>query len=92
VATLAAINTKLTLQLKASQAYVKKLKEDIAELKLKIKPAWQGQRPANKTNNDNFCWSHGYQLHNEHTSATYNNPKNGQNKEATKGNPMDGVK
>jgi hypothetical protein len=38
VATLTA-NAKLTLQLETFQAYVKKLKEDIVQLKLKIKPA-----------------------------------------------------
>jgi hypothetical protein len=43
VATLTATNTTLTLQLEKSQAYVKKLKKDIAQLKLKIKPSWQGQ-------------------------------------------------
>jgi hypothetical protein len=38
--TLAATNAKLTLQLETCQAYVKKLKEDIVQLKLNIKPAW----------------------------------------------------
>jgi hypothetical protein len=39
VATLTATNAKLTLQLETSQAYAQKLKEYIAQLKLKIKPA-----------------------------------------------------
>jgi hypothetical protein len=43
VATLTATNAKLTLKLETSQAYVQKLKEDIAKLELKIKPAWQGR-------------------------------------------------
>jgi hypothetical protein len=43
VAIITDANAKLTLQLKTSQAYVQKLKEDIAQLKLKLKPAWQGQ-------------------------------------------------
>jgi hypothetical protein len=72
VATLTAINAKLTLQLDMSQAYIKKLKEDIAQLKLKIKPAWQAQRPVKTTDNGNYCWSHGYQVHNERTSASCN--------------------
>jgi hypothetical protein len=38
VATLTATNAKLILQLETSQAYVQKLKEDIAKLKLKSKP------------------------------------------------------
>jgi hypothetical protein len=40
VATLTTINAKLPAQLEASQAYVKKLKDDISDLKMKIKPAW----------------------------------------------------
>jgi predicted 2-oxoglutarate/Fe(II)-dependent dioxygenase YbiX len=45
VATITATNAnvKLTLQLKTSQAYSKKLKEEIVQLKLKIEPDWQGQ-------------------------------------------------
>jgi hypothetical protein len=43
VATLTATNAKLTLQLETSQDSVQNLKEDIAQLKLKIKTAWQGQ-------------------------------------------------
>jgi hypothetical protein len=39
VAALMATNAKLTLQLETSQAYVKKLKEDIVQLKLKMKPS-----------------------------------------------------
>jgi hypothetical protein len=92
VATLTDTNARLTLQLETSQAYVKNPKEDIVQLKIKIKPAWQGQRPAKTTNNDNYCWSHGYQVHNEHTSASCKNHKKGHKKEATKTNPMGGVK
>jgi hypothetical protein len=39
VATLTATTAKLTLQLETSQAYIQKLKEDIVQLKLNIKPA-----------------------------------------------------
>jgi uncharacterized protein YaaN involved in tellurite resistance len=53
VAILTDTNAKLTLQLETSQAYVQKLKEYIAQLKLKLKSAWQGQRPPKTTNNDN---------------------------------------
>jgi predicted 2-oxoglutarate/Fe(II)-dependent dioxygenase YbiX len=92
VATLNATNAKLTLQLKTSQAYIQKLKEDILQLKLKIKSYWQGQRPAKMTDNNNYCWSHGYQVHNEHTSASCKNQNEGQKKETTKNNPMGEVK
>jgi hypothetical protein len=92
VAFLTATNAKLTLQLETSQAYVQKLKEDIAQLKLKLKLAWQGQRPPKMTNNNNYFWSHGYQVHNGHTSATCKNQKEGHKTEATKANPMGGGK
>jgi hypothetical protein len=88
VAIIIATNAKLTLQLETSQAYVQKLEEDIAQLK----PAWQGQRPAKMMNNDKYCWSHGYQVHTLHTSASCKNQKEGHKTEATKTNPMGGVK
>jgi hypothetical protein len=92
VTTLTATNATLTLQLETSQVYVQKLKEDIVKLKLKIKPDWQGQQPAKTTNKDNYFWLHRYQVHNEHTSASCKNQKEGHKKEATKTNPMGGVK
>jgi hypothetical protein len=44
VATLTTTNTKLATQLKAAQAQIAQLKDELAALKNKIKPAWQGQR------------------------------------------------
>jgi hypothetical protein len=87
-----ATNAYLTLKIETSQAYAKKLKEDIVQLKLKIKPFWQGQRPDKTTENDNHFWSHGYQVDNKHTIASFKNPKEGHKKEAIKNNPMGGVK
>jgi predicted RNase H-like nuclease (RuvC/YqgF family) len=92
VATLTATNTKLATQLEAAQAQIAQLKDEVAELKIKIKPAWQGQRPHKTTNNDNYCWSHGYQVAKAHTSATCNMKKSGHKDTATKSNPMGGVK
>jgi hypothetical protein len=91
VMTLTATNSKLTMQLEASQAYIKKLNEEIADLNVKMKPAWQGQIPTKMTINDNYLWSHGYQNHKDHTSASCKAPKDG-HKTATKSNMMDGVK
>jgi hypothetical protein len=70
VATLTTTNAKLATQLEAAQAHIAQLKNEIAALKNKIKPAWQGQRPHKTTNNDSYCWSHGYQVAKLHTSAT----------------------
>jgi hypothetical protein len=91
VATLTTTNDKLVNQLEAAHAIIAQLKSDIATLKNKIKPAWQGQRPARTTNKDSYCWSHGYQVAKSHTSATCNVRKNGHQEAATKINTMGSV-
>jgi hypothetical protein len=91
VATLTTTNAKLATQLEAAQAQIAQLKDKIAALKNKIKPAWQGQRPIKTTNNDSYCWSHGYQVAKSHTSATCNMKKSGHKDAANKNNPMGGV-
>jgi hypothetical protein len=77
VATLTATNAKLTSQLEAAQLYIKMLKDEILALQAKLKPAWQGQRPAKSVNNNNYVSSHGHQLHKDHTSATCKVRKDG---------------
>jgi hypothetical protein len=52
VATLTTTNAKLANQLEAAHVLIAQLKSEIATLKIKIKPAWQGQKPARTTNND----------------------------------------
>jgi hypothetical protein len=91
VATLTTTNAKLANQLEAAHALIAQLKSDIATLKSKIKPVWQGQRPARTTNNDSYCWSHGYQVAKSHTSATCNVRKTGHQESATKIDTMGGV-
>ena len=41
-------------------------------------------------NNDNYCWTHGYDVADQHTSATCKNPAAGHQPTATKANPMNG--
>jgi predicted RNase H-like nuclease (RuvC/YqgF family) len=77
VATLTKTNAKLALQLEAAQAQIAQLKSEIATLKNKSKPAWQGQRPVKTRNNDSYCWSHGYQVAKSHMSVTCNMKKSG---------------
>jgi hypothetical protein len=77
VATLTTTNAKLANQLEAAHTLIAQLKSEIVTLKNKIKPAWQGQQPARTTNNDSYCWSHGYQVAKSHTSATCNVRKKG---------------
>jgi hypothetical protein len=90
VATLTTTNAKLATQLEAAHAQIAQLKKEIATLKNKIKPAWQGQRPVKTTNNDIYCWSHGYQVAKSHTSATCNMKKSGHQDAANKSNTMGG--
>jgi hypothetical protein len=91
VATLTTTNAKLATQLEAAHALIAQLKNEIITLKNKIKPSWQGQRPVKTTNNDSYCWSHGYQVAKSHTSATCNMKKSGHQDAATKNNNMGGV-
>jgi hypothetical protein len=91
VATLTTTNAKLATQLEAAHALITQLKNEIATLKKNIKPAWQGQQPVKTTNNDSYCWSHGYQVAKSHTSATCNMKKSGHQDAATKNNTMGGV-
>jgi predicted RNase H-like nuclease (RuvC/YqgF family) len=89
--TLTTTNAKLANQLEDAHALIAQLKNEIAMLKNKIKPDWQGQRPVKKTNNDSYCWSHGYQVARSHTSATCNMKKSGHQDAATKIDTMGGV-
>jgi hypothetical protein len=91
VATLTTTNAKLANQLEAAHALIAQLKNEIATLKNKIKPAWQGQRPVKTKNNDSYCWLHGYQAAKSHTSATCNMKKSGHHDAATKIDTMGGV-
>jgi hypothetical protein len=72
VTTLTTTNAKLVNKLEAAHDRVAQVKNDIMTLKNKIKPAWQGQRPVKTTNNNSYCWSHGYQVAKSHTSTTCN--------------------
>jgi predicted RNase H-like nuclease (RuvC/YqgF family) len=91
VATLTTTNAKLAAQLEAAHAEIARLKSEISTLKNKFKPAWQGQRPVKATNNNRYCWSHGYQVAKSHTSATCNMKKSGHQDAANKSNTMGGV-
>jgi hypothetical protein len=91
VAILTTTNAKLANQLEAAHALIAQLKNEIATLKIKIKPVWQGQRPTRTTNNDSYCWSHGYQVAKSHTSATCNVRNTGHQETATKIDTMGGV-
>jgi predicted RNase H-like nuclease (RuvC/YqgF family) len=91
VETLTTTNAKLATQLEADDTLIAQLKNEIATLNSKIKPAWQGQRPVQTANNDSYCWSHGYQVAKSHTSATCNMKKSGHQDAVSKSITMGGV-
>jgi small-conductance mechanosensitive channel len=91
VAMLTTTNAKLANQLEAAHALIAQLKSEIATLKIKIEPLLQGQGPARTTNNNSYCWSHGYQVAKSHTSATCNVRKSGHQEAATKIDTMGGI-
>jgi hypothetical protein len=41
--------------------------------------------------NENYCWTHGYHIHKDHTSQTYHEPKDGHKSCATRANTMNGI-
>jgi hypothetical protein len=85
VATLTEANTHL----------VKKLEDnsnDLRELKALIKKERvekRDQRSFNPSPN-NYCWTHGYKIGNTHTSLSFNLPKQGHKREATRADNMGG--
>jgi hypothetical protein len=89
--TLTTTNAKLATHLEAANALIAQLKNEIARLKNKIRPMWQGQRPIRTTNTDSYCWSYGSQVAKSHTSATCNMKKSGYQDAAIKSNTMGGV-
>jgi hypothetical protein len=91
VATLATTNAKLANKLEAAHAPIAQLKSENATLKIKIKPVWQEQRPTRTTNNDIYCWYHGYQVAKTYISATCNVRKIGHQETVTKTVTMGGV-
>jgi predicted RNase H-like nuclease (RuvC/YqgF family) len=91
VATLTTTNEKLATQLETAHALIAQLKSEVATLKIKINPVWQRQRPARTTNNDSYCWSHGFQVAKSQTSATCNVRKTGHQENATRIHTMGGV-
>ena len=56
---------------------------------------WQPYRqpnPVKRWKNWNYCWTHGYDVKDGHTSQTCTNPKIGHIFQATRQNPMGGSK
>jgi hypothetical protein len=76
-------NSELADQLKLALGEITTLKSVVNQIKTKTlnKP---------RKLNDNYCWTHGFRVADEHTSKTCKNPKPGHQQEATKTNQMGG--
>jgi hypothetical protein len=99
VAKLARAIATLTDQLKAKDIWAKSQEAGVRRLLSTYgnsrPPAETGPtntyvRKSYKTNNDNYCWSHGYQVGLNHTSANCTKKSPGRKDNATKANIMGG--
>jgi hypothetical protein len=53
-------------------------------------PRYRGNNPNPYRDNGNYCWTHGYNVSDDHTSATCRNPGEGHHTGATRANTMGG--
>ena len=68
------------------------LRQQVADLKRENEQLRQRQprRPRTRRDNGNYCWTHGYRVGNQHTSATCQNKAPGHQDNATRANTMGG--
>jgi hypothetical protein len=85
VATLTEVNTRLVKQLEDNSNELRELKALIKKERFEKR----GQRSFNPSPN-NYCWTHGYKVANNHTSLSCNFPKQGHKREATRADNMGG--
>jgi hypothetical protein len=99
VATLTQEIATLTDQLKAKDIWAKSQEAEVRRLlgvQDHARPAAATSTPTNyvrksyRTNNDNYCWSHGYQVGLDHTSANCTKKAPGHKDNAIKSNIMGG--
>jgi hypothetical protein len=99
VSTLTRAITTLTDQLKAKDIWSKSQEADVRRLlgvQGNTRPAAAATNPTTyvrksyRTNNDNYCWSHGYQVGLNHTSANCTKKAPGHKDNAIKTNIMGG--
>jgi hypothetical protein len=93
-------NSTLTQQLAARDAKIRDLENTIKNLKNNTASnnggstsnteRRTGPRPIRITPNNNYCWTHGYQIANDHTSASCTKPREGHQHDATVNNPKGG--
>ena len=76
-------NSELADQLKVALGEITTLKTVVNQIKTKTLK--NPRKP-----NDNYCWTHGFRVADDHTSKTCKNPKPDHQQEATKTNQMGG--
>jgi hypothetical protein len=86
VATLKETNARLVKQLEDNSNELRELNTLIK----KERTETRGQRSFNPSPN-NYCWTHGFKVANTHTSLSYNFPKQGHKREATRADNMGGT-
>jgi hypothetical protein len=99
VATLTRAIATLTDQLKAKYIWAKSQEDEVRRLlgvQGNTRPAAAASTPTTyvrksyRTNNDKYCWSHGYQVGLNHTSASFTKKAPGHKDNAMKTNIMGG--
>jgi hypothetical protein len=95
MADLAAINKALTKQLADKDVIIARLRgtnntERPNNTHDRIRNRAREPQTQRRYHNDNYCWSHGYDVHSSHTGLTCRWPKDGHKTEATRTNPMGG--
>lgn len=87
-------NEQLTKQLAQKDKEISDLRKELARQGKnpgqQNPPAGRRETGKRRYNNNNYCWTHGFDCHPEHTSASCKNPGTGHIKEATKENNMGG--
>ena len=89
LADLTTTNRDLAAQLAAKDTELAKLRAQLANRPNKPTRAPTNQTTRRYTNN-NYCWTHGWDIADKHTGETCANPAEGHKKGATRANPMGG--
>jgi hypothetical protein len=91
MANLAETNKALTKQLADKDAIIARLRQGQRQDRSNHNNNRErGQQTQRRYQNDNYCWSHGYDVHSSHTGTTCRWPKDGHKPDATRTNPMGG--
>jgi hypothetical protein len=93
MADLAASNQTLLAKLSSKDADISKLQAQLATCKTRTPSSRDGHsRPRpRRYHNTNYCWTHGWDVHENHTSSTCNRQADGHKTTATRSSTMGGT-